>query len=138
MSEVIVRRVRDDGTKTDREREETLRDSRVPNSWFQKFRPFRGDEVKNPSRSTFQSHCSDEESHQDDVRENCQEIGEFAWTLHALERYQDDRGPTNEETQRQLPVWQTDPIVDAVFLLKHHFSASTIFVVVVENKNMKS
>ena len=125
VPEVIVRRVGDDGTETDREREETLGDGRVPNIWFQKFRPFRGDEEEDPGRGTFQGHCPDEESQQDDVWENCEEVGELAGAFHALERYQNNGRPTDEEAQRQLPVWQSNPVVDAVFLLKHHFSGSS-------------
>lgn len=62
MFEVIVGGVRENRAETNGKREEALCDGRVPNTWLEKFRPFRSNEEQYSGRSTIQSHCPDQKA----------------------------------------------------------------------------
>lgn len=99
MFEVVVGRIRENRAETDGKGEEALCHGRVPNTRLEKFRPFRSDEEQYSRRSTIQCHCSDQKAEQDDVGENCEEVGSFTRTFHTLGRNQDDGDPTDQKAK---------------------------------------
>ena len=61
MLETIVRGVRDDAAEAHGEREETLSHSCIPDGRLQEFRPFRGNEIKDPVHRTVQSNRANQQ-----------------------------------------------------------------------------
>lgn len=120
--EIIVRRVGDNWAETNRQREKTLRNGGVPDGRFQKFRPFRCDKIQNPVPCALKGHRSDQKTDQNNVRENCKEIGKLPRAFHTLERNQDDRQPAAEQAECQSPIRKSDSIVDVVPLPENDFS----------------
>lgn len=59
MSEVIVRRIRENRAEADGEREEALGNGSVPNSWVPESVPIRGDKEEDTIASSLESHRSD-------------------------------------------------------------------------------
>lgn len=53
--EAVMRGIRDNAAKADREWEEALSHSGIPNGRLQEFRPFRSDKVQDPVDRTVQS-----------------------------------------------------------------------------------
>ena len=129
VSKGVIRRVGNDGTKSDLQREEALRHGGVPNLSRQKCVPLRPDEVENALAGAGQSNATHEQRDEDDVRKEGREIGlkttviscpanltrlihyHFAGGGDSFGQSGKDENPAEEETEREAPVRQSDAVV---------------------------
>lgn len=117
MSKIVIRRVGEDGTKADRQREEALSDGSVPDGWLPQLVPFGGDEEEDAVRSTLESHRPYQQRDHDDIRKYRKEIRCFPRALHSAIKHSEYRGPAQEEANSELPGWHPNSILDGVVLV---------------------
>lgn len=135
--ETIVRRVCNNAAETYGERKETLRYCGVPDGRLQEFRPFRGNKVEDAIHRAIQSNRANQQRNQHDIRKNGKKIGKSPGTFYTLKEYQANRGPADKKAERQFPIWPSDPVVNALFLMQNHSSVNHFIlqlIFIIENK----
>lgn len=138
MFEIVVRRVCNDAAEAYGKREEALRYRGVPDGWFQKLRPFRGNEEEDPAHRAVQSNRANQQREQHDVWENGQEVGKSPRAFYTLKEYYANRCPTDKKAERQLPRWPSDTVVDALFFVQDHSSVNHFILHFIEKEHFLS
>jgi hypothetical protein len=91
---------------------------------IQQFFPLRFQKKPNPIYRSVKSGATNQNGDHHYVGENGQEVCHLSRTLYAFDDCQENDDPAEQQVQSQPPIWQSNAVVDVVFLLQNFTAES--------------